>query len=120
MNIRERVKLWLDAKIRTTPTDGEQIAPDLLKRKPSPKMLLGLSIMALSYVTCWPVITMLGIAAIKFRNHLLFSVGSPAAYIFSHCLFIAGAALVGVEGMKYARAFLLWSARYVRKKLDPE
>jgi hypothetical protein len=117
MRLRDRVKFWLDAKARARLACSERVDPALLKRKPSRRMLLGLFVIGLSYITCWPLISVLGIAAIRFHNPLLFSVGSPTAYISSHLLFLAGAALVGVEGLQYARLFLLWCTRHICEKL---
>ena len=84
-----------------------------LKRKPSPKLWLAVGMILLSYLTCWPIIAVLAVSAFKFNNPLIFSVGSPCAYVFSHVLLLAGMLTAGSEGLGYFRSFLLWLVGYL-------
>jgi len=96
---------------------SERDVRDVFRRKPSGKLLIGLSMMGMSYVTCWPVITVLGGAAAKYHDPLVFSIGSPIAYAFSHLLFLAGTFVAGAEGVMYSRVFIQWCTYNVCKRM---
>lgn len=103
-------------RIASNPVDLEAF-----KQKPSPKFILGLTIIGISYITTWPLITLLGILAVCFKKPLLFAVGSPAAYAVSHLMFMLGAFIAGKDTVVYMNIFLQWSlAKGMRKFLGKE
>lgn len=79
-----------------------------LKRKPSVRLIIAIALVALSYATCWPVIALLGVVAVKIHAPQVFSIGSPTAYVFSHMLFFAGMLVAGSEGAAYVKTFIRW------------
>ena len=76
--------------------------------KPTIPLVLGLFLIAFSFVVCWPAISALSAVAIYLHSPKLAVIGSPILYIFSHACYIAGMALAGA---KYARLFFRWLAR---------
>jgi hypothetical protein len=88
------------------------------KIRPSLRMVTGIGVMCTSYLTCWPLIGLFGWLALELREPLIVSIGSPAAYIFSHFLFLAGAFIAGSEGVSYARQLVRWLVQttFLRQK----
>jgi hypothetical protein len=82
--------------------------------KPSLDVVLGVSAILISYVICWPVITLLGTAAVYYKQPTIILVGGPAAYIFSHLVFLLGMYL---SGARYSKIFLRWLTRVAMLKL---
>jgi hypothetical protein len=113
----ERIKRRLAEKARTKLATRDRVDLSIFKNRPSTRLLVGLSMMGLSYVTCWPVITVLGALAFKLGEPLVFSIGAPVAYIFSHLLFIAGTLVAGSEGVMYSRVFIDWFTYNAYRKL---
>jgi hypothetical protein len=74
------------------------------KSKPSPRLRLAIGMICLSYITCWPVITLLAVIAVRFKEPMIFSIGSPSAYAFSHLLLVVGIFTAGSEGLDYSKA----------------
>lgn len=89
----------------------EQVRFSDLKRRPSLRLSVAIGLVCLSYLTCWPVIGLLGAVAVRLGQPLIFSVGSPTAYIFSHLLMLAGMLVAGSEGAAYLRTFGCWLVR---------
>jgi hypothetical protein len=85
--------------------------PDLgiFREKPSPRFFAGLGVMAISYAIGWPLIAILGGMAFHFREPLIFTVGSPITYGFSHLVFMTGVWIAGPDSIKYMKVFLRWS-----------
>jgi hypothetical protein len=86
----------------------------LFYQKPTPRIVVGLVIIGISYVIGWPAITVLGIIAAYTQKPLILVVGGPVTYVLSHLVFILGAYLAGAE---YARAFFRWAARMAVEKM---
>lgn len=84
------------------------------KGKPSLKTVLGVSAIAISYVICWPLITLLGIAAVHYERPIIAVVGGPVAYVLSHLVFLLGMYLAGAY---YSYIFLRWLTRVTMLKL---
>jgi len=90
---------------------------DIFKRKPTPRFIMGLMIIGFSYIIGWPLISVLGILAVYFRQPLLFAVGSPVAYAISHLVFILGIFISGKDTVVYMNVFLTWSLNKGLKKI---
>ena len=89
----------------------EQVRFADLKRRPSLRLSVAIGLVCLSYLTCWPVIGLLGAIAVRLDQPTIFSIGSPTAYVFSHFLMLAGMLVAGSEGADYLRTFGRWLVR---------
>ena len=61
--------------------------------------VFGIALVVLSYLTCWPVISLLGIAAAEMEKPGLLLIGGPVVYIASNLLFVAGVFLAGRQAL---------------------
>ena len=84
------------------------------KGKPNLKTVLGVSAILLSYLICWPVITLLSAVAVSYGNPAIILVGGPLAYGLSHLVFLLGMYLAGAY---YSWIFLRWLTRVAMLKL---
>ncbi len=87
------------------------------KRRPTPRIILGVSAIIISYIIGWPAVSALGTLAIYFREPLLAVIGGPVTYGLSHLVFLAGMYLAGAE---YTKVFLRWAARVAVEKLNAQ
>ncbi len=76
------------------------------RQRPDLKVITGVTAIAVSYVIGWPLIGLLGIAAVHYGNAAIVAVGGPVAYGFSHLVFLLGMFLAGA---RYSRIFLRWA-----------
>lgn len=84
------------------------------KAKPSVEVVLGVSAILISYVIGWPLITMLGTAAVYYERPLIVLVGGPLAYGLSHLVFLLGMYLAGA---RYSWILMRWLTRVAMLKL---
>lgn len=84
------------------------------KERPSARILLGVFLIAFSYVIGWPAVSALTGLAVYLREPLVAVVGGPLAYGLSHLVFMAGMYLAGA---KYSAIFLRWATRVAVEKL---
>jgi len=84
------------------------------KERPGPRVIAGVSAIAISYVIGWPLISLLGAAAVYYRNAAIAVVGGPAVYGLSHLVFLLGMYLAGA---KYSHIFLKWATRVGMQRL---
>ena len=82
--------------------------------RPGPRVIAGVSAIALSYVIGWPLVSLLGAAAVYYQKAAIAVVGGPVAYGLSHLVFILGMYLAGA---RYSRIFLRWAARIAVERL---
>jgi hypothetical protein len=80
------------------------------KRKPAPRVLWGVAVVAVSYLACWPVIGLLGLLSAYTDAPRVFTIGGPVAFAASQLLFILGAWL---SGGRYAGAYVSRGIRFV-------
>jgi hypothetical protein len=78
------------------------------RKPPTIRILLGMFLIAFSFVMCWPAISVLGGVALYFHKPLILAIGGPTLYISSHGCFLLGMAL---SGEKYTRIFFKWMMR---------
>jgi hypothetical protein len=76
------------------------------RRRPDLRVISGVTAIAFSYVISWPLIALLGIAAVHYGQAAIVVVGGPVAYGLSHLVFLLGMYLAGA---KYSRIFLRWA-----------
>ena len=72
------------------------------------RFVTGLILMPLSFIICWPVISVLGGLAMHFKKPLILVIGGPTLYIISAVGFAMG---VSMAGKKAATVFFRWRAR---------
>ena len=84
------------------------------KARPSLRILLGVFLIAFSYVIGWPLVGALGALAVVWKAPLIAIIGGPVAYGLSHLVFLLGMFLAGA---KYSHIFLRWGARVAVERL---
>ncbi|MEA3231083.1 MAG: hypothetical protein U9Q05_04930, partial [Thermodesulfobacteriota bacterium] len=86
------------------------------RQKPTPRILLGVFLIAFSYVIAWPAIGALGILSVYMEKPLILIIGGPLTYVLSHLVFLLGMVLAGAD---YTIIFLRWAARVTVEKYIP-
>ncbi|MFC1856855.1 hypothetical protein ACFL9U_02375 [Thermodesulfobacteriota bacterium] len=84
------------------------------KKKPSTRILLGISALVISYIIGWPAVSALGTISIYMKQPLIVVVGGPLTYGLSHLVFLLGMYLAGAD---YTKIFLRWATRVTVEKL---
>jgi hypothetical protein len=101
---------------------ADEVTLDSLKQRPTPKFIIGISLVGISYIIGWPAVAFFTFLAVYLNMKLIALLG-PVSYIFSHLVFLAGAVLAGVNGIIYARTFKRWAmhrlALWLMKKASP-
>jgi hypothetical protein len=87
------------------------------RQKPTPRILLGVFLIAFSYIIGWPAISALAFLSVYLHKPLIVVIGGPSAYVLSHLVFLAGMYLAGA---KYTGIFLRWATRVVMEKLTKD
>ncbi|OQX09659.1 MAG: hypothetical protein BWK76_21920 [Desulfobulbaceae bacterium A2] len=82
--------------------------------KPTPRVVAGLGVIALSYVIGWPAVAVLGLLSVRLGNPWLVAVGGPLTYGLSHLIFLLGMYLAGAL---YSMIFLRWLTRVAMERL---
>jgi len=83
-----------------------------LQRRPSTRLLVGLTLIGLSFVVGgWPTIALIGVVAAYLGEPLVFIIGGPAAYGASWLVWGAGILLAGRESLKDGKVFFRWLVR---------
>jgi len=78
------------------------------KKKPSFRIVSGMTVICFSYVMAWPAIAVLGYIAVATNRIWLIAVGGPLLYGLSHLVFLLGLYLAGYD---YTKIFLRWATR---------
>ena len=81
------------------------------QERPKTRLLVGLVLLALSFVLGWPLVAAFGVAAIWAGNPYLAIIGGPAAYLFSWALWGVAMWLTANESYDYGRLFMRWATR---------
>jgi hypothetical protein len=84
------------------------------KKKPSVRVVFGISTIAFSYVIGWPAVAALGALSVYLEKPLIVAIGGPLVYGLSHLVFILGMYLAGAD---YTKIFLRWATRVTVEKL---
>jgi hypothetical protein len=82
--------------------------------KPSPRVILGVSAIAFSFVLGWPMVSLFGVLSVTFDNPWILVAGGPAVYGLSHLVFMIGMFLSGAE---YSLVFFRWLTRVTMESL---
>jgi hypothetical protein len=89
----------------------EEIDLGYFKEPPPPKVIIGLLLLGLSYLICWPLITLEGFLAAWYRQPLIVIIGGPVTYGISWAVFALSMLLLGMHSYKGADIIL----RYLTK-----
>lgn len=84
------------------------------RQRPTPRMMVGISAIGISYIIGWPAVGLLGMVSLHLQEPLIVAIGGPVTYGLSHLVFILGMYLAGAE---YARVFFRWATRVAVEKL---
>lgn len=93
---------------------AEQTDLSAFRKKPTPRMVVGIVIMALSYIIGWPAVGGLAFLSLHLNKPLILVIGGPVVYGLSHLVFILGVYLAGAV---HVRVFFRWLTRIGMKKL---
>ncbi|MDI6741821.1 MAG: hypothetical protein QMD11_03690 [Smithella sp.] len=85
------------------------------KERPTPRLIAGLILMAVSYIMGWPVIAALSVLAVWWTEPLIFVIGGPVAYALSCVVFFIGAWLA--RAPHYLGVLTRYSLQVVLKKI---
>ncbi|MBN1364065.1 MAG: hypothetical protein JW976_04585 [Syntrophaceae bacterium] len=100
-------------KIMEKPADLSEF-----KERPTPRLITGLVMMALSFVLGWPAVFALGFLAVWLSEPLIAVIGCPVTYGFSYVVFIIGALLA--RAPHYLEILTKYALQYFLKKILPE
>ena len=73
-------------KILETPADLSEF-----KERMTPRLIIGLILMVLSFIIGWPAVAALSVLAVWFKEPLIAVIGCPTTYALSYVVFIVGA-----------------------------
>jgi len=99
--------------VRGTIEERADLSP--FKKKPSWRVLLGMSLIGFSYIIGWPAISALGTLSIYLKEPWLIAIGGPLLYGLSHLVFLLGMYFAGAQ---YAKIFLRWATRIAFERLS--
>jgi uncharacterized membrane protein YkgB len=85
-----------------------------MREKPTTKMMIGLGLVAFSYVIGLPAVIAMGILAVWLREPLVGIIGGPLIYAISTIIFIVG---IKMAGKRYFHVFSRWLVRVVLEKI---
>lgn len=63
----------------------------VFRERPTPRLIAGLIVIALSYLLGWPAVAALSILAAWLQEPMIAVIGCPTTYGFSYVVFLAGA-----------------------------
>lgn len=86
----------------------EEVDLGALRRRPSPRVYLGLGLIALSCLGSLPALAVLGYHAQARGEPLIFVIGGGAVFVLTHMFFGVG---VWLAGGNYAKVALRWATR---------
>lgn len=114
MNIIKKTALYLARKkyCKTAIEDRADLAA--IREKPTPSMIVGLILIAFSYVIGLPTVVALGVLAVSMGKPMVGIIGGAVIYAISTILFIIG---VKMAGKKYVQVFSRWVVRVVLEKI---
>lgn len=77
-------------------------------------MMIGLILIAFSYVIGLPAVILLGVLAVWVKKPLVAVIGGPLIYAISTIIFLVG---IKLAGKKYFQVFFRWIMRVVLEKI---
>ena len=113
--IRRKIGQYLSGKkyfkeILENPADLSEF-----KERMTPRLIIGLILMGLSYVIGWPAMAALSFLAVWFKEPLIAIIGCPTTYALSYVVFIVGAWLS--RAPHYMETLARYTIQYFFRKL---
>jgi amino acid transporter len=114
LNIIKKTALYLARKkyCKTAIEDRADLAA--IREKPTPSMIVGLILIAFSYVIGLPTVVALGVLAVSMGKPMVGIIGGAVIYTISTIIFILG---IKMAGKKYVQVFFRWVVRVVLEKI---
>jgi len=114
LSILKKTALYFARKEYCRSAIEERADLSAIREKPTPKIMVGLGMIAFSYVIGLPAVMAMGIIAVWLKEPLVVVVGGPLIYAVSTVVFIIG---IKMAGDKYFRVFSRWLVRVVLEKI---
>ncbi|MBP7340918.1 MAG: hypothetical protein PHG54_10870 [Smithellaceae bacterium] len=114
MNIIKKAALFCARTKYCRQAIEERADLSAMREKPTAKMMIGLGLVAFSYVIGLPAVIAMGIIAVWLREPLVGIVGGPLIYAISTIIFIVG---IKMAGKKYFHVFSRWLVRVALEKI---
>jgi hypothetical protein len=114
LSIVKKIALYIARKEFCRKAIAEHANLSVFKKKPSFRIIIGLVLIAVSYVIGLPTAIVLGIIVASQGNAVLAAVAAPLLYGISWLFFLVAMYLTGPE---YGRALSRWAARVILEKI---
>ena len=114
MNIIKKSALYLARKKYCKTAIEDHADLTAIQDKPTPSMIVGLIMIAFSYVIGLPAVIALGVIAVWMKDKRIVLIGGPLIYAISTIIFIIG---IKMAGKKYFQVFSRWVVRVVLEKI---
>ena len=114
MNIIKKTALYLARKKYCKTAIEDRADLTAIREKPTPSMIVGLILIACSYVIGLRAVVALGVIAVWMKDKRIVLIGGPLIYAISTILFIIG---IKMAGKKYFQVFSRWVVRVVLEKI---
>ena len=113
--IRRKIGQYLSGKkyfkeILENPADLSEF-----KERMTPRLITGLSLMALSFIIGWPAVAAFSVLAVWYKEPLIAIIGCPTTYALSYVVFIVGAWLS--RAPHYMETLARYTIQYFFRKL---
>lgn len=99
------------AFVRSAMEEQADLTP--FRAKPTPTILIGVFLIAFSFLLGWPAVAALGLLSFKMQTPWIVAVGGPLTYGLSHLVFLAG---MYISGGTYTLIFCRWLARVAAER----
>ncbi|MCB2185427.1 MAG: hypothetical protein KQJ78_03350 [Deltaproteobacteria bacterium] len=99
----------------------DQVDLKPFREPPSPRLIVGVTLIGLSMLMGWPTVGVLGVVAAYLRDPVVFFLGGPLTYGLSWAVWGLGMLLAGRDNVRYLKVFLGWALRrWLEKMLGPD
>jgi len=114
LNIIKKTALYFARKKYCKAAIEDHADLTAIRKKLTPSMIVGLILIAFSYVIGLPAVVALGVLAVSMRKPMVGIIGGVVIYAISTIIFILG---IKMAGKKYVQVFSRWVVRVVLEKI---
>jgi uncharacterized membrane protein YbhN (UPF0104 family) len=114
LSIVKKIALYIARKEFCRKAIAEHANLSVFKKKPSFRIIIGLVLIAFSYLIGLPAAIVLSIIGASQGNAIMAAVAAPLLYGISWLIFLVAMYLAGPE---YGRALSRWAARVILEKI---
>ena len=114
MNIIKKTALYVARKNYCRTAIEERADLSTIREKPTLSMMVGLGLIAFSYLIGMPTVIALGVLAASMGKPLMGIIGGALIYTISTIMFIIG---IRMAGKTYFQVFCRWGVRVVLEKI---